>query len=217
MKLIDLSIHEFMEEVDSKKPAPGGGSVSALASTLGVGLSRMVGHLTISKKSFDKLDEFVQSQFHHKMEALLTEKEALLQLIDEDTAAFNQMMVSFKLPKDTEEEKTIRSIEIQKATLHGIEVPKAVCKHSLVCLRELPFFVKHGNKSAISDIGVGALMLSSGIEGAILNMKINLPGIEDQSLRTQYWIEIEDMMNEMKSLRSSLLEQVHLFLDAAMI
>lgn len=217
MLLVEERVLDFIEEVDSKQPAPGGGSVSALASTLGVALTRMVGHLTISKKSFLKMDEAIQAEFPVRMNALLQEKEALIRLIDEDTNAFNQMMLAYKMPKDTEEEVNKRNEAIQQATIHGIEVPKAVALHSLQCLQNLEFLVLHGNKSAISDIGVGVLLLASGIEGAILNMKINLPGITDETLRNQYLEIIDHIMDETVELKNKFLLHVHTSLDRSML
>ncbi len=217
MKLMEERVVDFIEEVDSKKPAPGGGSVSALASTLGVSLTRMVGHLTMSKKAFTKLDDNTQMLFPLQMNVLLREKDALLQLVDEDTWAFNQMMDAYKLPKDSESQAKDRDRAIQIATIHGIEVPRAVCMHSLACLRELEFLVLYGNKSAISDIGVGVLMMCSGIEGAVLNMKINLPGLTDEQLVKNYLQDIHNFMNEMSELKTKFLLHVHTYLDRSVL
>jgi len=217
MKLVEKTVMDFISEVDSKQPAPGGGSVSALASTLGVSLTRMVGHLTMSKKAFAKLDISIQQDFPKQMSLLLKEKEALLDLVDEDTNAFNQMMKAYSMPKDTQEQIKARESAVQVATIQGIEVPRAVCTHSLACLRELEFLVLYGNKSAISDVGVGVLMMCSGIEGAVLNMKINLPGLTDEELVKNYLQDIQNFMNEMSELRTKFLLHVHTYLDRSVL
>jgi len=209
MLLVEQTVQNFIEEVDSKKPAPGGGSVSALASLLGLSLSRMVGHLTISKKSFDKLPPAIQSEFITKMQNLEVNKLALLKLIDADTEAFNQMMIAYKMPKETENDKRIREEAIQKATIHGINVPYEVVSHSLSILRQLPFFLEYGNASAVSDIGVGVLMISSGLEGAILNMKINLPVISDETVKQTFLEKINNAMVQKDDMASKLMASVH--------
>ena len=103
--LINELVKDFVALVDSNKPAPGGGSVSALASTLGSALTRMVGHLTITKKSFSKLEPSIQIKMISKMETILEHQKELLLLVDKDTEAFNKMMKAYGLPKDTDKSK----------------------------------------------------------------------------------------------------------------
>ena len=123
MRLIDLKVNEFIEQVDSSSPAPGGGSVSALASSLGVALARMVSHLTIGKKKFQAFDEVIQNEYTTRFNHLESILEQLLVLIDQDTEAFNEIMKAFKMPKETDDEKTKRNEAIEKATLGAIKVP----------------------------------------------------------------------------------------------
>ena len=105
MKLIDMKVLDFTNLVDSKSPAPGGGSVSALCGSLGTSLARMVGHLTIGKKKFLALDVNIQKQFIEVIHSLEGLKNELLMLVDKDTEAFNQIMLAYKMPKDTPERK----------------------------------------------------------------------------------------------------------------
>jgi len=209
MKLIELSINDFINEVDSKKPAPGGGSVSALVSLLGLSLTRMVGHLSISKKSFDKLPVLIQAEFVKTMSDFEVQKQALLDLIDEDTLAFNQMMIAYKMPKTSDQEVLLRNDAIEFATMNGIEVPLQVVSNSIQVLRKVEFFIENGVSSALSDVGVGILLLSSGLEGAILNMKINLSGIRCESTKEKYLIMIKNLMNEKELIVKNLMEIIH--------
>jgi len=208
-KLIEYSVKDFVFETDSASPAPGGGSVSALAGSLGIALARMVGHLTIPKKKFHKLDESIQEQiidFHDKVKKT---EVRLLELIDEDTNAFNAIMKAFKMPKDTDGEKAARKERIEQATLKAIEVPETIAGLSFGILKEMTLLKDYGNKNALSDVGVSALMLYASIEGAILNVKINLPGISDDTLKQDLTQKVTTILAEAKQLSDQLLKSVH--------
>lgn len=114
MKLVEMDVIKFLNEVDSNSPAPGGGSVSALASSLGVSLGRMVAHLSFGKKKYEGNSDEAKAAFVKNFDELLKIKEELNILIDKDSEAYNTVMAAFKLPKETEEEKAIRNAEIQK-------------------------------------------------------------------------------------------------------
>lgn len=180
MKLVEKSVTEFIDEVDSASPAPGGGSVSALVGSLGASLSRMVGHLTVNKKKFKGLSEEIQWDFMQRFEELHNIKTELNILVDRDTEAFNFVMAAFKLPKETEDEKAARREAIEAATYKAIDVPMVIGELSYRGLELIEYFVEYGNRNAITDLGVSALLLASALEGAILNVKINLPGISDE-------------------------------------
>ncbi len=209
MRLIDLTVQNFVNEVDSKSPAPGGGSVSALASSMGVALTKMVGHLTVGKKKFKVLDTAIQDDFNHRIDSLSTIKEELITLIDKDTDAFNLIMAAFKLPKDTDEEKQKRREQIELGTLEAIKVPFRVMEISFKALQELEFILQYGNKNCLSDLAVSAIMLQGGLEGAILNVKINLPGITDQTLQDFYVEETDKVLAESRVLRDTLVTKIH--------
>ncbi len=209
MKLVELKVVDFVNEVDSKSPAPGGGSVAALSSALGVSLAKMVGHLTVGKKKFKALDVDKQDDFMEAETRLNSVKQEFINLIDEDTAAFNLIMAAFKLPKETQEEKALRSQKIEEGTLEAIKVPFKVVKLSLKALKQLEVILKYGNKNCLSDLAVSALMLQSGLEGAVLNVKINLPGISDQELKDHYTKECKEALETSRLLKDELVNTVH--------
>ena len=182
MKLIDMSVADFTNEVDSNSPAPGGGSVSALASDIGVSLARMMAHLSFEKKKFEQLDEKTKEEFKARFDKLGVIRKELSTLVDKDTESFNEFMKAVKMPKETEEQNKLRAKAIQEATIFSIEVPYKTASLSLEALRLLDFLIKNGNQNAITDIGVGTLMLSAGMEGAILNVKVNLGQIKDKQI-----------------------------------
>ncbi len=209
MKLIDYSVLDFVKELDSAKPAPGGGSASAVAAALGMALSRMVGHLTISKKKFKALDDYAQESFIDIHEQLKDNQRKALKLVDEDTLAFNQIMKAFKMPKESNEEKKERKKAIEKATYKATEVPLEIAEISFETLKKLQQTLKHANKNAISDIGVSALLLHSALEGAILNVKINLPGISDESYKEKTVAKVKSMQQEGHVVKEALLKMVN--------
>ncbi|UPA29891.1 cyclodeaminase/cyclohydrolase family protein [Terrisporobacter glycolicus] len=182
MKLIDMTVTNFTNEVDSNSPAPGGGSVAALASDIGIGLSRMMAHLSFGKKKYEALDQAVKEEFEVKFNKLGKIREEMSKLIDEDTQSFNEFMKALKMPKDTFKQITERQQAMADATLYSIKVPYKTASLSLDAMKELEFLVDNGNQNAITDIGVGTLMLCTGLEGAILNVKVNLMGLENKEL-----------------------------------
>ena len=209
MKLIDWSVQEFIRDLDSPKPAPGGGSSSAVAAAMGIGLARMVGHLTIPKKKFKRLDESIQDEVVGIHERIREQEKRLLELVDEDTQAFNAIMSAFKMPKDTEKQQRERKEAIQKATYRAAEVPLEIASLAHEVLTSITPLLEHGNKHAISDIGVGALMLYSGLEGAALNVRINLASLDDASYREELEGRLSRYLEEGRSHRDSILEKVN--------
>ena len=209
MKLIDMTLTDFIEEVDSTSPAPGGGSVAALASDIGVGLSRMMAHLSFGKKKYESLDGDLQEEFKVKFDKLGEIRKELNKLIDEDTNSFNEFMKAIKMPKETFKQITERQKALADATLYSIKVPYKTAQVSLEAMKQLDFLVTNGNQNAITDIGVGILMLCTGLEGAILNVKVNLKGLEQKDLSRKYYESCEEMLQEGKEIRDKLLFIIH--------
>lgn len=168
-QLVDLSLRAFMEETASESPAPGGGSVSAYMGSVGVALASMVANLSSHKRGWDeRWEEF--SDWAERGKAI---QEHLLQLVDEDTRAFNAIMVAFGLPKKTMQEQELRKTAIEEATLRAIEVPLEVMKVAQEGFEVARAMVETGNPNSVSDAGVGALALHACVEGAWLNVRIN--------------------------------------------
>ena len=209
MKLINMTVTDFAKEVDSNSPAPGGGSVAALASDIGVGLSRMMAHLSFGKKKYEALDEKIKEEFEVKFDNLGQIREELSKLVDEDTKSFNEFMKALKMPKDTFKQITERQQAMADATLYSIKVPYKTAALSLEAMKELEFLVDNGNQNAITDIGVGTLMLCTGLEGAILNVKVNLMSLENKELAKKYADSCSEMLEEGKKIRDKILNKIH--------
>ncbi|MCX6134717.1 MAG: cyclodeaminase/cyclohydrolase family protein [Ignavibacteriales bacterium] len=184
--LTEKTVTQFLDELASNSPAPGGGSVAALAGAAGAALASMVCNLTIGKKKYADVQDEMAAVLQHT-EAMRKE---LTILIDRDTEAFNAVMTAYGLPKVTEQEQAVRTAAIQEATKSATLIPLQVMN---VCEQVMGFVLtvaQNGNKNSASDAGVAALMLRAGCAGAALNVRINLGGLTDagfvQQISEQY-------------------------------
>ena len=209
MKLVEKTVLDFVNEVDSSSPAPGGGSVSALAGSLGTALARMVGHLTVGKKAYRKLTEEQQQNFEVTLQQLEDIKDQLNVLIDEDTEAFNQIMAAFKMPKETDEDKKARKEAIEEATKGAIEVPMKVALLSAEALDILDVVLEFGNKNCTSDVGVAVTQLIASVQGALMNVKINLPGLSDEEEKQTLQQEADELFASATQKASGLLLTIY--------
>ena len=175
-KLIEMTCREFADETASESPAPGGGSISAYLGALGASLAAMVANLSSHKAGWDdRWQEF--SDWAVKAQQI---KNDLLELVDEDTAAFNRVMDAFGLPKTSDEEKAVRTAAIQEATKYATEVPFRTMQRAFDAFEIIRAMAETGNPNSISDAGVGALCARSAVMGAYLNVKINAAGLKDR-------------------------------------
>jgi glutamate formiminotransferase/formiminotetrahydrofolate cyclodeaminase len=178
--LVKMNLREFCNETLSDSPAPGGGSVAALMGALGASLGGMVANLSAGKRGWDdKLEYF--SGWAVKAQQL---KDELLFLVDEDTAAFKKVMDAFGLPKDSAEEKTVRSNTIEAANKYAAEIPLRVMETAAKSYSLLAEMAEKGNPASISDVGVGALATRACIEGAAMNVRINVGQLKDEKSKS---------------------------------
>jgi len=179
--LAKMNLREFCNETLSDSHARGGGSVAALMGSLGVSLGGMVANLSAGKRGWDdKLEYF--SDWAVKAQQL---KDELLALVDEDTAAFNKVMDALALPKESAEEKATRAAAIAKATKYAAEVPLKVMETASKSYELLAEMAERGNPASVSDVGVGALATRACIEGAALNVRINLAQLKDEKFKAE--------------------------------
>lgn len=190
--LISMNLRQFANETASESAAPGGGSISAYVGALGIALGTMVSNLSANKRGWDGKIPYYAG-IGEQGQGL---KDRLLELVDKDTDAFNQIMNAIKMPKSTDSEKAARSAALVAATKNAIEIPLLVMKTShenYALLREM---ANNGNPASASDVGVGALCTHTAIEGAFLNVKINLPGISDEAY-------VADIMGQAQKISDS--------------
>lgn len=176
-KLINMTMSEFADETASESPAPGGGSISAYVGALGAALATMVANLSSHKPGWDdRWEEF--SNFAEEGQKI---KDELVQLLEEDTNAFNKVMDAFGLPKENDEQKNIRRQAIEEATRYATEIPYHTMKTAALAIPLCKKMAEIGNPNSISDAGVGAICCLTAIEGAYLNVLINVAGLKDKS------------------------------------
>ena len=180
-RLIDLKINTFSNEVSSESPAPGGGSVSALAGALASSLVSMVANLSFGKKEYKKNIDLIEKIGIEGQKI----KNNLLQLVDADTKAFEDIMRAFKMKKKTPEEIKSRQEKIQLATMHAINVPLSTMELSLTALSLSKKIMKIGNENSISDAGVAAELSAAAINGAYMNVLINLKDINSNEYKSK--------------------------------
>ena len=182
MKLVEMTVSEFADVMASDAPAPGGGSASALTGAIGAGLAAMVCALTVGKKKYAEYEaQTIEAQ--KKAVAL---KDRYIEIIDSDTEAFNAVSAVFAMPKDTDEQKAARKAAMQAAlkqcTISPFEMMELACD----ALEVVTALVGKTNASAASDLGCAALNLRSAIQGAWLNVCINVGGIQDEAFAKEY-------------------------------
>lgn len=187
--LADLSVRDFIKSIAARSSAPGGGSASAAVAAIGAGLGCMVAQLTYGVRKF----ESVESQMRAIVPVLHKVTEQLIPLIDADTNAFNDYVEAMRLPKNSEEEKSIRTVAMQNGLKKAIEVPLTTMRVANEAWNMMVEVAKFGNIASKSDVEVGAKSLETGIWGAHKNVLINMDEITDQSY-------IEEVLKEANSL-----------------
>ncbi len=207
--LVDKTVKDYCDILASKEPAPGGGSTAALSGALAASLTMMVVNLSVGKKAYEALDESIKSKFVADGEIIQDLKDQLTGLVDEDTNAFNKFMEAMKLPKDTDEQKAERNAKMQEASVYALQVPLTTAQRCFEILQNQETIAAYGNKNAVSDVGVGALLALAGLEGAVLNVKINLPGIEDEAIRELAASSCKKLLEEGRKLQSKIMDIVN--------
>jgi formiminotetrahydrofolate cyclodeaminase len=201
---IDDSIRNYLDEISSSSPTPGGGNVSAFSGAVACSLGIMVCNLTIGKKKYVEVEEDIKDI---KFE-LAVAKEEFLNLAEKDNQAFDKVMESFKLPKDTEEQKNERRGKIEAATLEAAEVPAEVLKNCNKIISLFQSLAEKGNQNSVSDAGVAASLISTAAEGAFLNVLINCSSLSNQTVAQEILKKNEIMLGEVKDLSNTICSDI---------
>ena len=174
--LVNMTLTDFANETASESPAPGGGSIAAYCGAMGISLGTMVANLSAHKRGWDERWE----EFSDWAEKGMAYQNTLLDLVDEDTNAFNKIMDAFRLPKDTQADKAKRQEAIQVATQYAILTPFKVMETAYKSMEVMEAMADFGNPNSVTDAGVGALCARTAVIGAFLNVKINCGDCEDK-------------------------------------
>ena len=188
----------YLDDAASKKPAPGGGSVSACAGALGAALVGMVCNLTRGREKFAD----VETEIVTLVEASEAARARLEQLLQEDTTAYNGVIAAYKMPKETAEEQAARSQAIQAGLIVAADVPLEICRVAAAVCRLAKVAAGIGNPRAVTDAGIGAILGEAAVVGAALNVKINLGSIKDEAYVAKAAAEIEAIQAEAAALRA---------------
>ena len=209
MELKNLTLKEFVAEAASNSPAPGGGSVSALAAAQAAALMGMVANLTVASDKYTDVHEEMQ-KIADELKVL---EEDFVEDIDRDSNSFNGVMAAFKMPKETEEEKAARSAKIQEEYKNAANVPLEVGMKTLKLMDYTEALIERGNTNAITDVGVGILNARLAMRGAFYNVKINLGSIKDEEYKEELRNKMKDALDEMDKKAEEVLEKVEKAID----
>jgi len=198
--LMALTSRDFVDEVSRESPAPGGGSVAALAGALGAALSAMVANLSVGKEGYESSWELLDQTALRAQQL----KDRLERSVDTDTEAFNQVLEAMRLPRGSREESARREAAIQAGYQAAARVPQETASLCLEVLEVAEVVVRYGNKPSITDGGVAALVACAGVEGAVYNVRINLPSIKDGAFVAQMNADLAQMVQRARQLRTDI-------------
>jgi len=191
---LSQTLAEYFKSLSSASPTPGGGNVAAICGALSASLGAMVCNLTIGKKKYAQV-EFEIIGLKEKLENL---RNRFFELAGKDNAAFENVMVAFKLPKETEHEKELRSKQIEEATLHAAEIPSEVIKSSGELIPLISMVIEKGNRNSLSDAGVAVSLTRTAAESAYLNVLINCASLSNQTIALEIRKRADILMEEIR-------------------
>ncbi len=204
----EYSIDKFIEELSSDAPSPGGGSTAALVAALSSALNSMVYSLTIGKKVFEKLEDTEKSKMVKLQEESKEFIEKSQSFMEQDRIDFLSLMDSYKLPKDSEEEATLRKEKIVKNTIKAMKTPLLLAEECVEFYDNIEFAVKYGNKNLISDAGVATILLHSAIESSIINVKVNLNFLREEEICDEIENKCKTILNNSYVRKCNLMNAV---------
>ena len=202
--LVQMKVADFVDEVSRESPAPGGGSIAALAGALGVSLASMVSNLTANKRGSEEVDKILNETSEKCQEI----KSALVKGVDDDTNAFNAYMEARRLPSKTKDEKMLKENAMQQGLKQAVYVPLKTAKLSLEAIKLAETVTKYGNPNSITDVGVGAHIAFTGVQGGIYNVLINLKDIHDKDFNKEMRKNCDEIKKEAQERLKSVLIQV---------
>lgn len=198
------TLQNYLDELSSNSPTPGGGNVAALCGVLASSLGTMVCNLSIGKKKYADV-ELEMNEVKTKLESLQKE---FISLASKDNKAFDKVMEAFKLPKETDEQKSLRRDEIEKATYHAALVPAEVINKCNELLPYLEIVGEKGNQNSLSDTGVAISLASTASQGAFLNVLINCTSLSDKQNANELLTKYESINSDVISKCKSMLDEI---------
>ena len=201
---LSKTVGNYLEELSSNSPTPGGGNVAALCGVLASSLGTMVCNLTIGKKKYaDAENELIIIK--NKLGLF---KQNFRLLAQKDNEAFDKVMLAFKMPKETEEQKTERAKAIEAATIEAAMVPAEVVASGMELLPLLETIIEKGNQNSLSDAGVAVSLTKTAVEGAFLNIAINCSSLSNQTIANEILIREEMKYDEIKERTAHIISSI---------
>lgn len=202
--LRELTVNDFTSVLAEGKATPGGGAAAALSASLAAALTSMVFNLTIDKKAAKDYPETVIDSMKEARKTTDRFRERYLELMVDDANSFDELMAGFSMPKNTEEEKAVRKEKIDKAKNLVLEVPMMLAKEAFEMYDALKVATEYGNKNAISDAGVAAILIHGAIEGAALNVFINLAGSEVNDENIALKVKTDELVEQSRIMKEDI-------------
>lgn len=203
MSFAAMPLRQFIDDLASGSPTPGGGSAAAVSGATAAALAEMVCNLTIGKDRYAD----VESMMREHREELSGLRAHLLTLADDDAAAFDDVMEAFRMPKGDE-----RSRAIQDASKHAAEVPMETAEHCMMVLQHAEAIAAKGNQNSVTDAGTAALLAHAGLHAALYNVRINLAGIDDDD----FCGDMADTVDELVGRAETTLRETQAIVDEAL-
>lgn len=201
---LEKTLQEYLTELSSNSPTPGGGNVAALCGALASSLGTMVCNLTIGKKKYAEVETEI-SEVKTKTESYSLK---FVELGKKDNEAFDKVMEAFKLPKESESEKEIRTSKIEEATIGAAEIPSEVIKNCKELLPFLKTLLDKGNKNSASDAGVAVALVDAAAKSANLNVLINCASLNNQTIANEIRKQTEILVDDISRESNYLLNQL---------
>ncbi len=201
----DKPVEKYLADAAAKLPAPGGGSVSALAGALGASMAAMAANFTVGKKKFRDVEPQVRALLDEFQDGL----QKLLELMDRDVEAYSTVDAAYAMPKETDEQKKARTAAIQNALKVALDTPLRTLRLCGDLVARLDDLVELANPNLISDVGVAAILLEAALRGAKINVEVNLAYLKDQDFVRRTAAEIDQTAAQATKTAASVLERVY--------
>lgn len=208
MSFGDQSIKEFLRDLESDMPAPGGGSVAGLISALSGALNSMVYSLTVGKKAYMSLSEEEKESIDKFQKESRRFTLRSLEIMDEDRENFLKLMNSYKMPKNNDEEIELRKSAIRDNTIKSMAAPLALARESVNFYDNLKVMNKYGNKMLLSDLSISAILLNSAIESSIINVKVNLNSLRNEEFFDDIDRELTEIQKKSEEQKKEICEAI---------
>lgn len=205
----NMTINKFTEELASSSPTPGGGGAAALSAVLGASLNCMVFNLTVGKKIYEEYDDTLKESILESLEAAERARIEFIEFIDKDAEAYKKLSNAFKMPKESDAEKSERRNALAEGYKIAADIPLKLAEKANTIYELIKIACIYGNKNLISDAGAAAIQIHSAVETSVLNIYINLSGIKDLNERQKLKNKADELLKQSTESKDEILKIVY--------